>query len=602
MGIEDLVIFLNKYGIKIKKHGETNVKNKNGIPQQGYMLENSKVGFTIQIDGETLELVTGNFNINNTEYGFRLKDLGCDTIEEVIELFKKYDKVLTLDFNTDNLKDKLTRIVGIEGIEVRHTDKGITYKGFASTKTIKYEIEEHLITIQRSNNIQEDFDTYLAYILNDGRYINETQVEDKKEELEEIQTYIKRDGLREQTLESILEKVIESDEDYYYAESVETILDRVFGVSKLPEEFEQEIIEESPKDLATKLRKRLKKEYPKTKFKITSTYSGGSMVNISWEGVPIKEVVREFIKPYRATKYDGKGYVDPEDNKVYSGVQYLTENHDNGDNLNELYSYLLETKQLSMGGLTYSEYKDYFRDSEWVYRVGLREEERLLTLKTNEELLTILEERKELFRTKFNIWFNNHIKHFLNIKEEEIPKLPDNVIDLTSKVGAYTVKIGVEGEDIAKLEERINSQPFFRAYKLRIQLTDKNETNKVRNSMPNMFKSYNSDGQDNRRVERFIKLLEEDSIEYIVSNSPNKPVNIKVNLGKVRLSMNPMYVITIDGKTILYYKNREGDSNERLRRRVMEYAKSIKLDNEDLFKLVSLIKIYEQSNDLRKKA
>lgn len=61
-----------------------------------------------------------------------------------------------------------------------------------------------------------------------------------------------------------------------------------------------------PKDVATLVRDRLKREFPSVKFMVrTSTYSGGSSVNVFWTDGPTQSEVDAVIGCYSFSRFDG---------------------------------------------------------------------------------------------------------------------------------------------------------------------------------------------------------------------------------------------------------------------------------------------------------
>lgn len=93
----------------------------------------------------------------------------------------------------------------------------------------------------------------------------------------------------------------------------------------------KKLIHESAKETAAKIRKWLKKEYPGTKFSVTSeTFSFHSTVNVKWKnGIePNHDELYDRVAAFKSTSFDGmtdssevKGYFY--EGEWYYGADYV---------------------------------------------------------------------------------------------------------------------------------------------------------------------------------------------------------------------------------------------------------------------------------------
>lgn len=101
----------------------------------------------------------------------------------------------------------------------------------------------------------------------------------------------------------------------------------------------EKIIERAT-ETAKKIRKELKKAFPEVKFSVrSSSYSGGSSVDVNWEDGPMQEEVERVTEKFNSCSFDSM-----QDMKVTTGYEYKGKIYNGAD-------YIFANRSLS------SEYK-----------------------------------------------------------------------------------------------------------------------------------------------------------------------------------------------------------------------------------------------------
>jgi len=114
-------------------------------------------------------------------------------------------------------------------------------------------------------------------------------------------------------------------------------------------------VHERAADTAKKIRRALKQAFPELParhFKVrSSTYTGGSSIDVRWTDFPVKEEVESIIQRYKSANFDGMqdletthGYIDPEDGKRYIGAKYIFAHYDISDERKEKIIEYMEDK------------------------------------------------------------------------------------------------------------------------------------------------------------------------------------------------------------------------------------------------------------------
>lgn len=608
INFEDFVIHLGNKGFRITKRGEL---TRNKKVEYAVVFNNLNIDLVVGLDAETLSDLKV-FTLNKSGGGrqISLYNLGIKTLDDVVKFTNNNSKLLNLEFDNEKISKQIQEIVGVEGVSISYGSDGISYTGFVSEDTISYSISDYLQWKESEGELLDYIDLYIAYEFNDDRYINLTSVEDKQEFLEEVQMYLKRTGRREQSLEDILEDIVNYGEEVY---DVEGVLKQVYQEPMLPEAYDEGITQEEPKELAAKVRKRLKKYFPNTKFTVKSTYSGGSTVTVRWEGYPIKSVVEDNLEGYRTMNKEGYGYgyVDPEDGKAYSGVKYFFIGHDLGDKLEELYVLIYETRNLTIGNTSYEDYTEYARGNQTMYRNSLRYEPRLEGVLDETSFNELYEEYKELFKEKFHeklrlyilrgfgdivIFTGRDYSRYINLDNEEL------VVNV--KLKEFMLQ-----QEIDAFTNIINKTAFMRAYNLKVQVNNAEEEDEyprvdkkelaLRRQYQSAMKAVNKDSKDELRLHRLVYMLVSNEYKVKPQRAKGLADRVEITIGKIKINASPMY-ISID-ENLIYYKNREGDDITRAVKQLVKAVSKYKITEEVRKDLIGFMQMYEKANDLRKK-
>lgn len=615
MNFEDFVIGMNKLGLKITHQGK--MKDKKGISSSEYygvMFQNDAVSVTVRVKFEDTNYLKGaNLNLEGTEYGFKLSDFGCNSLDDVLTFLKDNKNVVNMDLDYDKITAQLNEIVNYDNVSLEYTEDGISYNGFISEDTISYLLSDYLGGYNDNNNLHKVFELYVAYILNEGRYNNTNSVEDNYDFLNEVRDYVKRANGVSYELEDILTDIDNSNETY---ESPEDVVMSLYDLPILSEDkYEQEVISETPKDLAKKIRKRLKKEFPNTKFSVKTAIDSGGVVRVEWLNYPyeteVEDIIKEYNSMYSKQTYGDYGndkevigYIDPEDGLRYEGVSYLQVRQDTDGKYQELMNLITDYRLLNFNGLDEAEYLEHHNGNKRLIITSLLDEPLFYEIKSEEELDNLLEDYKE----KFYIRYKNKVEDILSkqIKGYKL-NLPKNKVrgtDLNNDIIELKVDISetrIVKDDVKSLEDMINGTQLFSAYKMRVKL--EGEENKEKGKEYNL--KPNRDGKDNLRVRRFVKLLNDLKIDSSVIDIPNNEgVSVVITTPNVYLTMNPMFVINIkfggNKNELIYSKHREDDIKV-LTYQIAKLCKENKMSKDEVVKIKKVLEAYITSNDLRKK-
>ena len=200
-----------------------------------------------------------------------------------------------------------------------------------------------------------------------------------------------------------------------------------------------EKINESAVETAKKIRKELKKAFPGVKFSVrSSSYSGGSSVDVNWQDGPMQKEVEAITERFNSSSYDGM-----QDMKVTSGYEYKGKIYNGAD-------YIFANRSLS------SEYKkqiqavakEMFEDfhiNDWTYQQKMLQAEEHMQGLDSDTSLDIKEELHEEKKPAEVISFHQRKK------EKEMNKLTS---EQKFKLIALQVICNISEEDLEGILER----------------------------------------------------------------------------------------------------------------------------------------------------
>ncbi|MGG0315589.1 MULTISPECIES: LPD29 domain-containing protein [Bacillus cereus group] len=151
----------------------------------------------------------------------------------------------------------------------------------------------------------------------------------------------------------------------------------------------EKIIERAT-ETAKKIRKELKKAFPEVKFSVrSSSYSGGSSVDVNWEDGPMQEEVERVTEKFNSCSFDSM-----QDMKVTTGYEYKGKIYNGADYIFANRSLSSEYKQ------TIQEHaKEMFEDlniNDWTYQRKMIQAEEDMKGLNKAPVIEIQEEPEEI--------------------------------------------------------------------------------------------------------------------------------------------------------------------------------------------------------------
>ncbi|KFM94861.1 hypothetical protein D0U04_21535 [Bacillus clarus] len=200
-----------------------------------------------------------------------------------------------------------------------------------------------------------------------------------------------------------------------------------------------EAIIESAVETAKKIRKELKKAFPGVKFSVrSSSYSGGSSVDVNWKDGPMRKEVEQITEKFNSCSFDGMqdmkittGYEF--EGKIYNGADYIFANR----SLSEEYKKQIQEFAKEM-------FED-FHINDWTYQQKMLQAEEHMKGLDSDTSVEIKEEPQE--EVKLAEVVNFHQRK----KEKEINKLTS---EQKFKLLAMQVMCNISEEDLEGIFER----------------------------------------------------------------------------------------------------------------------------------------------------